>query len=190
VSRVIKSIRGREYYYDQTSQRIGGKVKTKSRYVGPVNPKRKKSNVGFMIGGLLALGVSAAKGELKTHKGRAGLPDKRTMVYEHERRMELALRDPKAAIAEMQSRAARSRSSARLVMNDEKRELLDLVHAFDAKHGTHRAERAQDKAHSSQSQTPASDTSRSSPAATSAAPAPEQPGEQSPTGAPGTDGKP
>jgi hypothetical protein len=37
--RVIKTIRGRRYYYWQKTQRIGGNVKTLNRYIGPVNAK-------------------------------------------------------------------------------------------------------------------------------------------------------
>jgi hypothetical protein len=36
--RVIKTIKGREYIYEQRSQREGGKVKTISRCIGPVDP--------------------------------------------------------------------------------------------------------------------------------------------------------
>ena len=36
--RVIKRIKGRQYVYEQSSYRVGNKVKTKSRYIGPVAP--------------------------------------------------------------------------------------------------------------------------------------------------------
>ena len=36
--RVIKKIKGHSYLYEQSSYRIGEKVKTKSRYLGPVSP--------------------------------------------------------------------------------------------------------------------------------------------------------
>ncbi len=35
--RVIKTINGRRYFYDQTTWREAGKVKTRSIYVGPVD---------------------------------------------------------------------------------------------------------------------------------------------------------
>jgi hypothetical protein len=34
--RVVKTIKGRKYVYLQRSYRVGGKVKTESRYVGPL----------------------------------------------------------------------------------------------------------------------------------------------------------
>ena|SRR5712691_12695390 len=36
---VIKTIKGRKYAYNQTSKRVGKKVKTKSKYLGPLNAK-------------------------------------------------------------------------------------------------------------------------------------------------------
>lgn len=36
--RVIKTIKGRRYVYEQETYRAGGKVRTKSRYIGPVDP--------------------------------------------------------------------------------------------------------------------------------------------------------
>jgi hypothetical protein len=43
MARVIKTIRGRQYYYDQTSQRVDGKVVTTSIYIGPANPRRSRA---------------------------------------------------------------------------------------------------------------------------------------------------
>jgi hypothetical protein len=39
---VIKTIRGRAYRYQQTSRRVNGKVVTKSVYLGPLHPKRRR----------------------------------------------------------------------------------------------------------------------------------------------------
>ncbi len=36
--RVIKTIKGRQYIYEQESRRVGEKVMTKSRYIGPLDP--------------------------------------------------------------------------------------------------------------------------------------------------------
>lgn len=47
---VTKIIRGRAYHYQQTSKRVGGKVKTTSIYIGPVNPKRQRNGVLSCIG--------------------------------------------------------------------------------------------------------------------------------------------
>lgn len=41
--RVIKTIKGRQYVYEQTSRRIGTKVRTKSRYIGPLDPRNQTS---------------------------------------------------------------------------------------------------------------------------------------------------
>jgi hypothetical protein len=43
---VVKTIRGRGYYYQQESRRIAGKVKSPSIYLGPVNPRRRRSSLG------------------------------------------------------------------------------------------------------------------------------------------------
>jgi hypothetical protein len=64
---------GRQYRYAQHSYRVGGKVKTKSVYLGPVNPKRTRKpgvTVGevvtnILMGGL-AFAASAATGKLAT----------------------------------------------------------------------------------------------------------------------------
>jgi len=44
----IKTIKGRKYRYERTSYRVGGIVKHKSKYLGPVEPvkRRKNSNAG------------------------------------------------------------------------------------------------------------------------------------------------
>jgi hypothetical protein len=43
MTRVIKVIRGRSYYYNQISRRVNGKVKTTTEYIGPVNPRRARA---------------------------------------------------------------------------------------------------------------------------------------------------
>jgi hypothetical protein len=81
----IKTIRGRGYYYNDVSKRVGGKVKTTSQYIGPVDPKRKRRGGGFggltlptAIIGALAFAGMAAMGRLKTphykEKQREPLP--------------------------------------------------------------------------------------------------------------------
>src|SRR4051812_35734909 len=62
----------RQYYYFQHTVRPkgGGKPKSPSIYIGPVNPKRKKRG-GLAIDipiGLLALALMGAMGKLKAHK--------------------------------------------------------------------------------------------------------------------------
>lgn len=36
--RVIKTIKGRQYIYEQSTRRVGGTVKTFSKYIGPLDP--------------------------------------------------------------------------------------------------------------------------------------------------------
>jgi len=63
---VIKTIRGRRYRYVQHSVRVDGKVKTKSVYLGPMDPKRLKSEGIFR----------------NIIVRRHGLPDDETMLAE------------------------------------------------------------------------------------------------------------
>ena len=51
---VIKTIRGRQYRYAQTSRRIGGKVVTKSVYIGPVGGRVRRKGVLARIGEFVA----------------------------------------------------------------------------------------------------------------------------------------
>jgi hypothetical protein len=85
---VIKTIGGRQYEYLQTSYREGGKVKTKSVYIGPVGGrKRKKRGGGFppvnpaaiVLGGI-ALAMHIAKHGVKSpdYKSRNRPPDPRS----------------------------------------------------------------------------------------------------------------
>jgi hypothetical protein len=53
VTIVIKTIRGRRYRYAQTSRRIGGKVVTKSVYIGPVGGRARRKGVLAGIGEFL-----------------------------------------------------------------------------------------------------------------------------------------
>jgi len=75
---VIKKIGRRGYWYEQHSVRVNGKVVTKSIYVGPVAPIRKKKSdpsipkkrggFGFFIGGVVALGIQGATGKAKLRR--------------------------------------------------------------------------------------------------------------------------
>jgi len=47
---VIKTIRGRQYRYQQSSSRIAGKVVTKSTYLGPVGGRVRRKGVLARIG--------------------------------------------------------------------------------------------------------------------------------------------
>jgi hypothetical protein len=83
---VIKTIKGRRYRYLQSSYRVGGKVRTISRYLGPVDgPKRKKGKLDFRGAGpgLLKLGIDALR-------GRANPPPYRTKHRESARSLQIA----------------------------------------------------------------------------------------------------
>lgn len=66
----------RQYYYEQHSVKINGKVVTPSgKYLGPVSPRRKKSNFGQLIAGGLSLAMGGGKTYSKKETIRA--PDTR-----------------------------------------------------------------------------------------------------------------
>ena len=78
---VIKK-RGDNYYrYLQTSYREGGKVKTKSVYLGPVTPKRRRFSIGAFIMGALSIGMHVAEHGTKrpSYKTKNRLPDPRSL---------------------------------------------------------------------------------------------------------------
>ena len=47
MARIIKTVKGRQYAYEQTSYRVGKKVRTKSKYLGPV--RRMTRAIGAFI---------------------------------------------------------------------------------------------------------------------------------------------
>ncbi len=70
---VIKTIGGRQYKYLQTSYRFGGKVRTKSIYLGPVGGVKRKKGGGFppvnpagVVLGAVKLGLYIAKNGTKS----------------------------------------------------------------------------------------------------------------------------
>src|SRR4051794_21764944 len=85
---VTKTIKGNAYRYEQHSQRVGGKVVTKSKYLGPVTPKRKKDGLtlGAIVAGLLQASAQsfAPKHEKKEHHSRARAPDARSRQAQNE----------------------------------------------------------------------------------------------------------
>jgi len=50
---VIKTIRGRQYYYSQHTTRVNGKPKSPSTYIGPVSPKRRGQNILDRLGNFI-----------------------------------------------------------------------------------------------------------------------------------------
>jgi hypothetical protein len=78
---VIKTIKGRQYRYFQSTYRSGGKVRTNSKYIGPVGGgKRKRStSVSDVLMNVFTLGVKAAAGELKErHYAKRRAPSHRS----------------------------------------------------------------------------------------------------------------
>jgi hypothetical protein len=107
---VIKTINGRQYEYLQTSYREGGKVRTKSVYVGPVGgrKRRKRGGGGFtpvnpaaIILGGIALAMHIAKYGTKSpnYKSPNRPPDPRSarhMLDRERQRWERRIEDAKA----------------------------------------------------------------------------------------------
>lgn len=89
---VIKTINGRKYEYMQTSYREGGKVRTKSVYIGPVGGRKRKKRGGggfppvnpaaVVLGGI-ALAVHIARRGVKSpsYKAKNRPPDPRSMRH-------------------------------------------------------------------------------------------------------------
>lgn len=83
---VIKTIRGRRYKYRQETYREGGKVKTRSVYIGPVDgPKRRRKgiSVGDIFRALFEVGgYVAVKGTKRpSYKTKNRPPDPRSMKH-------------------------------------------------------------------------------------------------------------
>ena len=75
---VIKSIKGRQYRYQQRSYRQGGKVRTETIYLGPVD------------GGIRRKGVRERIGEFieANRTRRHGLPDEETTLRQYNEKIE------------------------------------------------------------------------------------------------------
>lgn len=118
---VIKTIHGRQYFYEQTSVRINGKVKTMSRYLGPV-PKR--DGIGFVVMGLLSLGVAALKGDLHDTKWTQNMKatEARERAYTH------WLNHEQLTIPEMQEKARQGHKETA----HEDEELMQMIREFEA----------------------------------------------------------
>ena len=67
--KVTRMVRGKPVEYYQSTQRVGGKVKT--IYHGPVNPKRRKLDMRGLLAAVAGMGINAAMGRLGPPGGRA-----------------------------------------------------------------------------------------------------------------------
>jgi hypothetical protein len=71
--RVIKYIKGRGYVYEQRTWREGQRVRTESRYIGPLDGGQRqrrglqKEIAGFIAANLIPLGRTGAGGRKKRH---------------------------------------------------------------------------------------------------------------------------
>lgn len=117
--KVIKTIGGRQYEYLQTSYREGGKVKTKSVYIGPVGGRRRKRGGGgfppvnpaaVILGGIaLAMHIAKHGVKLRDYKIRNRPPDPRSMrhMLDRERqKWERHIEDAKAGYGKPKAKAA------------------------------------------------------------------------------------
>jgi hypothetical protein len=81
---VIKTINGRQYYYEQTARYLNGKRTPVMRYIGPVNPKRRRGiALGDVFRALFEVGgYVAAKGTHRPgYKTKNHPPDPRSMRH-------------------------------------------------------------------------------------------------------------
>jgi hypothetical protein len=88
---VIKTINGRQYYYLQTARYLNGKRTPLMRYVGPVNPKRRRGiTPGSFFRALFEVGgYVAVKGtDRPNFKTKNRPPDPRSMRHMLEREQE------------------------------------------------------------------------------------------------------
>ena len=72
--KVTRMVRGQPVEYWQSTQRVGGKVKT--IYHGPVNPKRRKLDMRGLLAAVAGMGINAAMGRLGPPGGYGKQPTK------------------------------------------------------------------------------------------------------------------
>jgi hypothetical protein len=70
---VVKTIKGKQYQYQQRTYREGGRVRTESIYIGPVGGGTRRKGVARAVGCFIRANMSH----------RRGLPDDETMLKEY-----------------------------------------------------------------------------------------------------------
>ncbi len=70
---VIKTIKGRQYQYQQRTYREGGRVRTESIYIGPVGGGIRRQKAGRAVEGFIRANLTR----------RHGLPDDETMLKQY-----------------------------------------------------------------------------------------------------------
>jgi hypothetical protein len=108
---VIKTINGRQYYYEQTARYLNGKRTPVMRYIGPVSPKRRRGikpgdvfRAIFEVGGYVAV-KGTSRPSYKT-KNRPPDPRSARHMLERERqRWEQRIEDAKAGYGRPKTKA-------------------------------------------------------------------------------------
>lgn len=117
---VIKTINGRQYYYEQTARYLNGKRTPLMRYIGPVSPKRRRGiKPGDILRALFEVGghVAANGTNRPNYKAPNRAPDPRSMrhMLDRERqRWERCIDDAKAGYGKPEAKAEQDAGVARL----------------------------------------------------------------------------
>jgi hypothetical protein len=99
---VIKTINGRQYYYEQTARYLNGKRTPLMRYIGPVSPKRRRGiKPGDILRALFEVGghVAVNGTDRPNYKAKDRPPDPRSarhMLERERQRWERRIEDAKA----------------------------------------------------------------------------------------------
>jgi hypothetical protein len=195
----IKTIKGRGYWYEDKTTRVNGKPVTKSTYIAPVHPRRRRGiGLGTLVANLLAGGAAfgghALKGTLgppggRKYKEKAGRsPDPRSLPTAQElyeirvRAYERWQQTGKMVLPSLKGEA--KAQHAPIVVDDKKREMLDMLHAFNER-------RREDAMRHAAPKAPPASAAPQAPAAPAPAsqPAGQQAGEQ-PADAPSSSSSP
>lgn len=91
---VIKTIKGRQYRYQQRSYRQGGKVRTETIYLGPVDGGRRRKGLLRRIGDLIEANRTR----------RLGLPDEETLLMQYNEIVERERQERAKALADLHAR--------------------------------------------------------------------------------------
>jgi hypothetical protein len=85
---VIKTIKGRQYRYQQRTYRQGGKVRTETIYLGPVDGGQRRKGVLRRVNAFLKANFPP----------RHGLPDEETMLRQYNEKVERERKEQEKAI--------------------------------------------------------------------------------------------
>jgi len=91
---VIKTIKGRQYRYQQRSYRQGGKVRTETIYLGPVDGGARRRGLLRRVGDLIEANRTR----------RYGLPDEETMLIQYNKVVERERQERAKALADLYAR--------------------------------------------------------------------------------------